>query len=187
MSENKKPASKAGKKQDVDMKELREQLDAAQKLAEDYLRLQVELEEANKKGDEYLLMAQRVQAEFENFRKRNATLRTTSLEDGRAEVLEALLPVMDNFDRALDAIEGDDSSREGVELIYKQLVGALKGFGCEAVQPVGEAFDPNLHNAVMQSPAEEGEEPGSIVEVMQKGYSMGEKILRYPMVRVASE
>lgn len=169
---------------DINMDELQEQLDAARQLAEDYLKLQEELEAANNKTAEYLGMAQRVQAEFENARRRNASVRTDSLSEGRCEVITALLPVMDNFDRAIQSIE-DEASRTGVEMIYKQLNAALEGFGCAVCEPLGEVFDPNMHNAVMQSPAEEGEEPGTIVEVMQKGYNVDDKILRYPMVRVA--
>ena len=184
MSKNKEKAPRTEENPGIDTDELRERLDAAQQLAEDYLKLQEALEAAEGKAAEYLGHAQRVQAEFENAKRRNATVRTDSLAEGRCEVISALLPVMDNFDRALENIQ-DAASREGVEMIFRQIETALQGFGCRVVSPLGETFDPNLHNAVMQTPAEEGETPGNIVEVMQKGYTVDDKILRYPMVRVA--
>lgn len=184
MGDKKKPPVEEGT---VDMEEIKEKLDAATQLAGDYLQLEKDFEEASKKANDFLAMAQRVQAEFENYRKRNASVRVDSIAEGRCEVVTALFPVMDNFERALNAMKEDNASREGVEMIYKQLVTVLSGLGCTISNPLGEVFDPNLHNAVMQSPAQEGEEPGSIVEVMQKGYTMEDKVLRYPMVRVAAE
>ncbi len=156
------------------------------------LALAAQLEKAEAEREEYLNLAQRVQADFDNYRRRNQQVRAEAIADGAAEVLTQLLPVLDNMERAVDAAQkaGEDASvdqtaamRAGVELVLRQLREALGKFGVEEISRVGEAFDPEMENAVMQGTAEEGE-PGTVSEVFQKGYKTPGKVLRYAMVKV---
>ena len=144
------------------------------------------LETAVKQRDDYLLMAQRTQADFQNFKRRNAQTRADALEDGTRETLAALLPVLDSFDRALQAIETEDASpiAEGIRMVHRQLMDTVTRLGLTEIPALGEPFDPELHNAVMRS--EEGE-PGTVLEVFEKGYKVKDKIVRYSMVKVAVE
>ena len=145
------------------------------------------LETAVRQRDEYLNLAQRTQADFANFRRRNQQIRADAYDDGLREALTALLPVIDNLQRALDAAReaGDESPlAQGVSMIEKQLLEETSKLGMEEIPALGEKFDPELHNAVMRS--EEGE-PGTILEVFQKGYRVKGRIIRHPMVKVAVE
>ena len=147
--------------------------------------LEKELEEAKKLSDEYLNMAQRVQADFDNFRRRNKDVRADSFEDGAREFIKTILPVMDNLERALDVESSDEKLHEGVAMVYRQLNDALEKRGVQAVSRLGEKFDPNLENAVMQGDESEGE-PGTVCAVFQKGYRMGDAVLRHAMVKVVA-
>ena len=144
------------------------------------------LETAVKQRDEYLLMAQRTQADFQNFKRRNAQTRSDALEDGTRETLAALLPILDSFDRALASIDENDTSpvAEGIRMVHRQLMDTITRLGLTEIPALGEKFDPELHNAVMRS--EEGE-PGTVLEVFEKGYRVKDKIIRYSMVKVAVE
>lgn len=145
------------------------------------------LETAVRQRDEYLAMAQRAQAEFSNFRKRNESARAEAFQDGVCDALSALLPSVDNLERAI-AASTEHGERgpllEGVEMTYRVMMEALGKLGLNEVPALGEKFDPELHNAVMR--ADEGE-PGTILEVFQKGYRVKDRIIRYPMVKVAAE
>lgn len=147
-----------------------------------------ELESAQAKQEEYLNMAQRVQADFENFRRRNQSVRKEAFEDGARGFVTTLLPVVDNMERAIDAAKesADPSLREGVEMVYRQLMEVFEKRGISAISRLGEKFDPNLENAVLQGIEGDGE-PGTVCEVFQKGYQMGEAILRHAMVKVVPE
>ena len=147
-----------------------------------------ELEEAKAKAAEYLAMAQRVQADFENFRRRNETVRADAWADGRREVAAAMLPVLDNLERAADAAENsqDESLKNGVALVLKQMNEIYRKLEVTPIDRAGEKFDPNLENAILQGTAEEGE-PGTVCQVLQKGYMMGTKVLRHAMVKVVPE
>ena len=151
-------------------------------------RLAEALEAAQAKQEEYLNMAQRVQADFDNFRRRNQHVRQEAFEDGARALVISLLPVVDNLERAIDAAKesSDPSLREGVEMVYRQLAEAFVKRGVTPISRLGERFDPNLENAVLQGAAEEGE-PGTVCEVFQKGYQMGDFILRHAMVKVVPE
>lgn len=142
-----------------------------------------ELEKARNQAEEYLNMAQRVQADFDNFRKRNKATRAEAYEDGAREFIKNLLPVVDNLERALTQQTEDESFKTGVQMIYRQLMDVLDKRGVKAIDRAGEVFDPNLENAVMQGTADEGE-PGTVCAVLQKGYQMGEFVLRHAMVKV---
>lgn len=146
-----------------------------------------QLEEANAKTAEYLAMAQRVQADFENYRKRNETIRADAYAEGRKDVAAVMLPVLDNLERAADAAAGaDESLKNGVDLVLRQMTEIYQKLGVAPIDRKGEKFDPNLENAVLQGTEDEGE-PGTVCQVLQKGYMMGDKVLRHAMVKVVPE
>ena len=150
--------------------------------------LKKELEAANAKTAEYLAMAQRVQADFENYRKRNESVRADAYAEGRKDVAAVMLPVFDNLERAVEAAAGspDESLKSGVELVLKQMADVYQKLDVTAIDRKGEKFDPNLENAVLQGTEDDGE-PGTVCQVLQKGYRMGEKVLRHAMVKVVPE
>ena len=150
---------------------------------------QAALELAVKQRDELKDQLLRSQADFQNFKRRNQTARSDGYEDGVREAIAAMLPAIDNLERAIDAAEktDDDSAKalaEGVKMTLNTLMEGMKRFGFEEVPALGETFDPEKHNAVMR---EVGDEPGKVLEVFQKGYRVKDKIIRYAMVKVAVE
>ena len=138
-------------------------------------------EKFNEEHDSYLRLA----ADYDNFRKRNAKEKETLYAAGKAEAVEKLLPVYDNLERALNQATNDEAYKKGVEMTMTQLVGILNGLGVEIFGQPGDAFDPNIHNAVMHT---EDENLGEnvISQVFQKGFKLGEKIVRFAMVQVAN-
>jgi len=144
------------------------------------------LKTAEAKAEEYLNMAQRVQADFENYRRRTKATRAEAYEDGARELIKLLLPVVDNLERAVAQESADESLMTGVKLVYKQLMDVLEKRGVSVIDRPGEKFDPNLENAVMQGTPDEGE-PGAVCAVLQKGYKMGDFVLRHAMVKVVGE
>lgn len=154
-------------------------------LTEDEFRqVKEHIEKLEAERDEMKLLAQRVQADFDNFRRRNASIHIDSSEEGARNVIKELLPVLDNFDRALDNSDSVDAAwLEGIQLVHKQLMDTLTKLGMEEIDASGK-FDPELHNAVMQDEAE-NVESGMITEVFQKGYKVKNRIIRHSMVKVA--
>ena len=150
--------------------------------------LSKQLEEANAKTAEYLAMAQRVQADFENYRKRNESVRADAFGEGRRDVAAVMLPVLDNLERAVEAAAGceNEALKNGVELVLKQMTEIYQKLDVTAIDRKGEKFDPNLENAVLQGTEDEGE-PGTVCQVLQKGYRMGDRVLRHAMVKVVPE
>lgn len=146
------------------------------------------LDEANAKATEYLQLAQRVQADFENFRRRNETVRADAYADGRKDVATVMLPVLDNLERAVEAAAGsqDEALKNGVEMVLKQMTDAYGKLDVKPIDRLGEKFDPNLENAILQGNEEDGE-PGTVCQVLQKGYMIGDKVLRHAMVKVVPE
>ncbi|MGI6161166.1 MAG: nucleotide exchange factor GrpE [Christensenellales bacterium] len=142
-----------------------------------------EHEEALKQRDEYLAAAQRVQADFDNYRRRNNSVRAEACAQGKEEAVIAVLPVLDNLERALKGGE----SHEGLALIVKQFVDVLKSLGAEEIPADGCKFDPVYHDALMQMPPCEGKECGDVHTVILKGYTMDGKILRHAKVQVVGE
>jgi molecular chaperone GrpE len=126
----------------------------------------------------------RARAEYENLKKR--TVRDIQLTHQRAGegLVSRLLPVLDDLEKAIEAAGG--AMKEGLDLISKGLLDALRDSGVAAIDPAGEPFDPNVHEAIMQRPAE-GSEPGTVLEVLQKGYLMNGLVLRAAKVIVAAE
>ena len=150
--------------------------------------VQKALDEANGKAAEYLQLAQRVQADFENFRRRNESVRADAYADGRKDVATVMLPVLDNLERAVEAAAGsqDEALKNGVEMVLKQMTDAYEKMGVKPIDRLGEKFDPNLENAILQGTEDEGE-PGTVCQVLQKGYMIGDKVLRHAMVKVVPE
>jgi molecular chaperone GrpE len=146
------------------------------------------------KADEYLALAQRTQADFENFRKRMARDVAAAETRGVARLAKELLPALDNLGRALAAAEApaavDPEQPEhhltsGIRLVHDELLAALQRVGIEPFSPQGERFDPNEHEAMAQQPVD-GAEPGTVVEVYQQGFRHGESVLRPARVVVAA-
>src|SRR5437764_5837966 len=137
--------------------------------------------------DEYLSLAQRTQADFENFRKRVARDAAQAQERGVIKLAGELLPALDNLDRALAAAAEDDPLLDGVRLVHSELGAGLARAGVESFSPLGERFDPALHEAMAtaKQPAD-GAESGTIVEVYQPGYRLGQTIIRPARVVVAA-
>ncbi len=146
------------------------------------------LEEANAKAAEYLALAQRVQADFENFRRRNESVRADAYADGRKDTAAMMLPVMDNLERAVEAAADskDDALKNGVSMVLKQMADVYGKMDVKPIDRLGEKFDPNLENAIMQGAPEDGD-PGCVCQVLQKGYMIGDKVLRHAMVKVVPE
>ena len=159
---------------------------AAEEPVIDVAALQSELEQTAKKNEEYLNMLARTQADFDNFRRRNESVRADSFAEGQRAVVAAMLPVLDNLERALDAAAEDSPLKSGVELTLKQMRAACEKLGVTEINRLGEKFDPNLENAIMQGAPEDGE-PGTVCMVLQKGYMMGKNVVRHAMVKVVPD
>jgi molecular chaperone GrpE len=147
-----------------------------------------ELVAVAKQRDDYLALAQRTQADFENYRKRVARESLLAQERGVAKLAKELLPAIDNLDRALEAAATDDPLLDGVRLVRAELSAALARLGVESFSPLGETFDPSVHEAMatVAQPAEGGAQSGLVVEVYQPGYRLGESIVRPARVVVAA-
>lgn len=160
--------------------------------------------------DEYLELAQRARADFDNYRRRAARDAEEAERRGKALLARGLAPAIDNLERALNAAgvglggeprdgggedSGEPASREvsahealaaGVALVHRELVAALEAAGIEAFDPLGEPFDPSLHEALSTRPAGDGEEPNQVAETLERGYRVGETLIRPARVVVTS-
>jgi molecular chaperone GrpE len=148
--------------------------------------LEQDIAELVARRDEYLALAQRTQADFENYRKRMAREVSAAERRGMAKLARELLPALDNLHLALERTEGHDPGplADGVRLVLAELVAALARAGIEAYSPEGEPFDPQVHEAVGQRTVD-GREAGTVLEVVQQGYRHGETVLRPARVFVA--
>ena len=143
--------------------------------------------ELQRQRDEYYDLLLRKSAEFDNYRKRVERDRQMLSDAAAANMIEELLPLMDDLERALKAepgADGGDAYRRGVELIHQQLAEILRKRGVRAIEAVGADFDPHYHQAVSHEPAE-GRREGEIVEEFRRGYMLGDRLLRASMVKVA--
>ena len=138
-------------------------------------------EKYNAEHDAYLRLA----AEFDNFRKRTIKEKEASYGNGKADAVAKLLPVYDNLERALNQPTEDAAYKKGVEMTMTELVKILTGLGVEIFGEVGDQFDPNLHNAILHIENEELAE-NTIAAVFQKGFKIGDKVVRFAMVQVAN-
>jgi molecular chaperone GrpE len=157
--------------------------DGAQEVEQDFEAL---LADAHQQKEEYLELARRTKADFENFRKRAAADVQAAQLRGKVGVAREVIEAVDNLERALEAADGDGRGlREGVEMVLAGLRETLSRNGIEAVDPKGEKFDPNRHEAISTQPAD-GSEGGVVVEVLQKGYALGDQLVRPARVVVTS-
>jgi molecular chaperone GrpE len=143
------------------------------------------LADAHKEKEEYLELARRTKADFENFRKRVASDVQAAQARGKVAVAREVIEAVDNLERALEAAKDGAALREGVEMVLGGLRETLSRNGVEAVDPKGEKFDPTLHEALSTQPVE-GTEGGVVVEVLQKGYALGNQLVRPARVVVSS-
>jgi molecular chaperone GrpE len=135
--------------------------------------------------DNYLALAQRTQADFENYRKRMARENAAAVDRGMAKLAKELLPALDHLELALKAAEGHEDVVKGFHMVAGELRAALERVGIQPFSPKGEPFDPNEHEAMAQQPVE-GAEPGTVVEVYQSGYRINGAVLRPARVVVAA-
>ena len=138
-------------------------------------------EKYNAEHDAHLRLA----AEYDNFRKRTLKEKEASYGNGKSDAVAKMLPVYDNLERALNQPTEDAAYKKGVEMTMNELVKILNGLGVEIFGNVGDTFDPNLHNAVMHIDSEELEE-NTLSQVFQKGFKIGDKVVRFAMVQVAN-
>ncbi len=148
-------------------------------------KLNQDLEEQRKKADEYYESLRRNMAEFDNFKKRIAKEKDNMYLSVVSEVIGAILPVVDNFEKAVEAESKDEKYKEGIELIYKDLMAMLKKYNVEPIEDMGHTFDPEYHEAVM-SVTDETKGEKEIVEVFRRGYKLGDKVVRHSLVKVAN-
>jgi molecular chaperone GrpE len=147
--------------------------------------LSTRLADAEAKRDEYLDHLQRLKAEFDNFRKRALREQAALVERAHERLVKELLPVLDDLERSLDAAEVHDEASvvDGVKLVQRALLSLLEREGLAEIETNG-AFDPHVHEALLAQPGE-GAEPGSVLQVVQKGYTLGDRVLRPARVVVA--
>lgn len=152
---------------------------------DEFKQVKEKIDRLEKEKESDVALLQRLQADFDNYRRRNASIAADSLDEGARNLIKSLLPVLDNFDRALEAApQGENAAWvDGMKLVAKQLYETLYKAGLEEIQAEGQ-FDPELHNAVMQEEAE-NKESGEILAVFQKGYKVKNRIIRHSMVKVA--
>jgi molecular chaperone GrpE len=152
--------------------------------AEEFAAAKAHIEAITKEKDETVSLLQRIQADFDNFRRRNASVRLDSYEEGKRDTVKELLPALDSLERALESIPAENAVwREGIAMVQRQMLDSLKKLGLEEVES-DCVFDPGKHEAVMREKVD-GKESGDIVVVFQKGYRMGDRIIRHCMVKVA--
>jgi molecular chaperone GrpE len=161
-------------------------------------QLERDLEELTakaEKADEYLELAKRTKADFENYRKRASRETAAAQERGVAKLARELLPAVDNLDRAVEAAKSSPDTGEqgngtatlvdGIKLVHSEVINALARAGIERFSPEGERFDPQQHEAIAQQPVP-GKESGTVVEVYQRGYRLGDVVIRPARVVVAA-
>lgn len=159
---------------------------AAKKAKKSRFKADKKQDALNEKISELEDKVKRQMAEFDNFRKRTDKEKNAMFETGAKSVIEKILPVVDNFERGLASIPEEEKGTpfaEGMEMIYKQLIGELEKMEVKPIPAVGEEFDPNLHNAVMQVESDEYES-GVIAQELQKGYTYRDSVVRHSMVAV---
>lgn len=147
--------------------------------------VEAEVNEFEQKYNDINEKYMRTLAEYDNYRKRTIKEKETIYPEAKAIVIEKILPVLDNFNRALESAENKDAFYEGIVMLKKQLDDTLASLGVEEIKAVGEEFNPEFHNAVMHVDDEEQGE-NIIVEEFQKGYKIGDRVIRHSMVKVAN-
>ncbi len=149
---------------------------APEKSAEETLQAELEAQK-----EQYM----RVLAEYANYKRRTEQEKTDIGQFAKADLLETLLPILDNLDRACQSPDGPEY-RQGVEMIVRQLHDTFEKIGVTELNPLGEPFDPELHNAIQREDAAEGVEPDTVTQVFQNGYKFGDRLIRPAIVKVAN-
>ena len=181
-SKNKETAPK--EEQPIEEKEAEEATEMVEEPSEaDALRAELESAQNDLAAEKDKNL--RLRAEYDNFRKRSARERDNIYADVKADTLKKLLPIFDNLERALRQETADEAYKKGVEMTMTQFLEALNALGVTPIEAVGQKFDPNEHNAVMHmEDPDKGE--GEIVQEFQKGFKMGDRVIRFSMVQVAN-
>ncbi|HSH36568.1 nucleotide exchange factor GrpE [Schnuerera sp.] len=175
------------KKEMEEMQEMEEDLAEEQDIVVDEEQQEkpcYDVEEKEKEFKELTNRYLRLQADFINYKNRVEKDKEKIYTYAAEEIMTELLPILDNFDRALDNAEEKDSFFEGVKMIYDQILKVLTDNGLKEIDCIGENFDPNFHHAVFMEEVEDKEE-GTVLEVLQKGYLLNDKVIRPSMVKVA--
>lgn len=176
------------KRENFDRKENEKKAAPRDKRTEELEKRVAELEDSlkqtEKKAEEVKNSWVRAAADFENYKKRHTADRSTAYADGQCDVIKSILSIGDNLDRALNAVP-DEKTKEGIQMMIRQFSETLANLKVEEINPVGEKFDPNFHEAVHQvEPQDENDVSGNVKSVFRKGYSLNGKILRYAQVVV---
>lgn len=185
--------SKKGKEEEIldeemveeTISEEEEQEDEEVKESSKVETLKAQLKQEKEKSEEYYEHLKRNMAEFDNFKKRISKEKDMMYDTISADIVGKLLPTLDNFEKALSAETSDESFKEGMQMIYNQVLDTLKNIGVEEIEAMNTTFDPNIHEAVMHVEDENYGEK-EVIDVFRKGYKIGDKIIRHTMVKVAN-
>lgn len=158
--------------------------EAAEQASDEFEALKRQLEEAEAKASEYKDGWARSQAEFQNYKKRMERDNELIYAGMKGDIIKKVLPALDDLERALQNRPADDAWASGIELIARKLQNMLDGEGLKRIEAKGAAFDPNFHEAISHEPAD-GVESGCVIDVVQNGYMLGERVIRPALVRVA--
>ena len=173
-----KPTEESQQEQPLSRRERRKRHERHDENEQKVQELGQKLIEAN---DKYV----RIYSEYENYRKRTTLEKADLILNGAKDTIKAILPVVDDLERALAHMSDDDASKEGVQLIYNKLMKTLEQKGLKPIEAKDKKFDENLHEAVTQFPATDESQKGMVVDVVEKGYYLNDKVLRYAKVVVA--
>jgi len=179
-------AGEAVEKEEVELEEEKVEATVIEEVKEPTLEEQLAMK--NNEVKDYVDRLQRSRAEFDNFRKRSIKEKSQMYERGAKEVLDKLLPVVDNFERAMKTAteeHQEDPFVQGIDMIYKQVLTLLDELGVKEIEALNQPFNPDLHHAVQHDTSDDHEE-SQVVEVYQKGYRYKETVLRYSMVKVVN-
>lgn len=175
---------------DLDESQAQSDLDGIQmelsreELIEEVKEKNEKIEEMDAEIDDLLSRLQRLQADFVNYKKRSQREKAEMTDRGKIKLCASLLPVIDNFERALKAEENENEFYQGVQMIYNQLLKTFADHGIEEIIAEGKEFDPEYHEAIMKVESDEYEE-GTVIDVVQKGFILDQRVIRPAMVRVA--
>ena len=178
VSQNESKAKRESKLDGIQVEISREEL------IEEVKEKDKKIEEMDAEIDDLLSRLQRLQADFVNYRKRSKREKSEMTTRGKVKLCSSLLPVLDNFERALKAEENESDFYKGVEMIYNQLLKSFADEGIEEIIALGEEFNPEYHEAIMRVESDEFEE-GTVTEIVQKGFILDDRVIRPAMVKVA--
>lgn len=173
------------KKENEEIKEEKLNEETNEEMTKTQEELEKEVERLTKENDKYYTHLQRTAAEFENYKKRVGKEKDTIYSLAVGDVVTKYLQVLDNLEKAINTETKDEKMKEGVSLIYKQMLDLMKSLNVEVIETVNQKFNPELHDAVMHIESEEYGEK-IVVEELRKGYKIGKRVLRHAMVKVAN-